>query len=374
MPSGRTRLHFLLLALLMAASIGLVYLPFLLQAHEFLGVPLPETGLSVVQRYWDGPLYTVVSATFYAASPLYAFGPLSRSYYAAHLAFYPLTIRLLSVLAAPMDAMLLSTLLFSILSVLMFYVLVRDFKYSKHPFWLSCVFIFFPVRWLIYHSVGATEPPFIFLSLASFYFFKKARPWLAAVFASLASVTRIIGILLFAFYALYFLWKRRDDLLTQKFLPYLLIPATLGLYFLFYNIVLGDFFAYFKVNLFVLTPLPFQSVVHFGGAIPGEYEMLLYLLYFLGIARLMQLKHHDLALWSLLLAAPVAFFSWNDIARYLLPAFPFALLIAYEEFWTNKWALPVFAVLLYGFYLHVWMTIPTNLMPADQFVRLLGML
>ncbi|MFH1107087.1 MAG: hypothetical protein V1787_04270 [Candidatus Micrarchaeota archaeon] len=366
--------HLALLSALMVASTAFVWLPFLQGSDDFFGVPLPQTGMDAVKRYWDGPLYVIVSRTFYSEDPLYSFGNLPRSYYAAHLALYPASIRLLSVFSDAFDAMLLSTLLFSVLAVCMFYLLVKDFRYTRHPFLLSVVFIFLPARWLVYHSVGATEPAFVFLVLASLYLFKKGNFLFSAAFASLAAVTRVTGVLLFAFYLLYFLWKRRSRLLSTDFAPYLLIPAALCLHFLFYSQVYGDFFAYGSVNNYLLSATPFRSLVSYGGPAQGEYWLFLYALYAAGIAVLYRRRHHDLALLSLVLALPVLFISHNDIARYLLPVFPFALVIAFEDVLTSREFRPALLLLLVGAYMYAWGVIPNNLMPADEFARLSAML
>jgi hypothetical protein len=361
--------HLLLLAGLMAASTLAVYLPFALGEKEYFGVPIPQTGMDAVKRYWDGPLYVVVSRSFYSEGPLYSFGPLPRSYYAAHLALYPASIRLLSVFADAFDAMLLSTLIFSVLAVCMFYLLVRDFGYSRHPFLLSAVFVFLPARWLVYHSVGATEPAFIFLTIASLYLFKKNRYAFSAVLAALAAVTRVTGVLLFGFYLLYFIWKRRSRLFTADFLPYLLIPLALGGHFLYYQYAYGNFFAYSAVNNYLLST-PLQSIISYGGPAQGEYWLLLYGLYAAGIAVLYRKKHHDLALLALVLALPALFLSHNDIGRYLLPAFPFALIIAFEDIITLREFRPALVLLAAGAFLYAWSVIPNNLMPADEFARL----
>jgi hypothetical protein len=55
------------IAILVAVSIVsslLLYLPFALNVHTILGVQLPATGITVIERYYDGPLYAVVSKTF----------------------------------------------------------------------------------------------------------------------------------------------------------------------------------------------------------------------------------------------------------------------------------------------------------------------
>ena len=64
----------------------LLYLPFALNIDAVLGVKLLVTGIQVLERYLDGPLYVVVSKTFSTpASPLYSAYFLPASYFAAQL-------------------------------------------------------------------------------------------------------------------------------------------------------------------------------------------------------------------------------------------------------------------------------------------------
>ncbi|MFH1200310.1 MAG: hypothetical protein V1708_04540 [Candidatus Micrarchaeota archaeon] len=365
---SRTAPHAAFLAVLTVASVLAVHAPFLLNSTEFLGVPIHQTGPQVPARYLDGPLYAVVSQTFYSPSPVYSFDPeIPREYYAAHLILYPASIRILSLAFGPFDAMLLATAVFAVLAVLAFYFLVRDFGYSRHPLLLSSFFVFFPARWLVYHSVGATEPAFIFLSIASLYFFKKGRFFPSALLASLAMLTRITGILLFAFYLVYFLWKRRNGL-ASDFLPYLLIPAALAAHFFLYLCQFGDFFAYFAVNNYLLAPP--LSIVYYGNPSYGEFAFLLYALYAAGTVELFRQRRHDLFLLSLLFVLPTVFLFHNDLSRYLLPAAPFALLIAFEPLLTSKEFRPVLAILAVTAVFYAWSVIPYNLLPASEFEAL----
>jgi hypothetical protein len=152
----------------------LLYLPFALNIDAVLGVKLPVTGIQVLERYYDGPLYVVVSKTFYTpASPLYSANFLPASYFAAHLPGYPIIIWLFSLALSPFIAMLVANLAISAAAVVVFYLLLTRFKLVHDPFSSALLFLFFPPRWFLYRSIGASEPLFILLTLLMLYFLKK---------------------------------------------------------------------------------------------------------------------------------------------------------------------------------------------------------
>lgn len=76
------------------------------------------------------------------------------------------------------------------------------------------------------------------------------------------------------------------------------------------------------------------------------------------------------------LAAPMLFLAHNDLSRYLLPAAPFALLLAFDDvlaptlrrksFWIAV------ALLIGASYVYAWAVLPQNLMPAEAFEKLLA--
>ena len=323
---------------------------------------------TIISRYLDGPLYIFVAKTLYvvpAQTPL----DLPGYYFACHLALFPLLIRLFSSLGYE-QAMLFIVIVSSTLAVLIFYMLVKEFKYSVDPFWLSIVFIFFPSRWLLYHSIGASEPLFIMLVLASLYCLKKDWALAACALAGLATVTKIFGLLLFVSYAAYFIYQKQ-----YRRLPYaLLIPAFLFVNFLVYQFAYGDFFAYFRWNGSFMTVVPFMNF--FSPALKGETNaaelfLAIYVIYILGALRLR--KHPELFAVALPFALFMAFVWHPDISRYLLPIAPLALLIGFDDIMCRKefkWIFPL--VILFG-YIYCWGIIPTNLMTQAQYSYIMGL-
>jgi hypothetical protein len=335
-----------------------------------LAVYLPFLGrFDVIYRYLDGPLYMYVARTLYVIPAATPFN-LPDYYYACHLALYPLLIRAFSPMGYD-KSMLFVTLAASTLATLVFYQLLKEFKYSANPFWASIVFIFFPARWLLYHSVGASEPLFILLILASVYCYKK--DWYLASFtlAGLASVTKIFGVLMLASYVILLAYEKK-----YRYLPYtLIIPAFLGLNFLVYHFTYGDFFAYFRWNGGFMKTMPFMNF--FAPAAAGktndaELFMGFYVIYILGALRL--LKRPELCSFSLVYLAAMAFIQHPDVSRYLLPAAPFALIVAFDDIISRKEFMLAFPLIVIFGYFYCWGIIPTNLAGADTFGSLMAAL
>jgi Gpi18-like mannosyltransferase len=326
-------------------------------------------------------MYMYVASTMYsipADSPLHVFS-LPDYYFACHLAVFPLLIRAFSFLGGYDWSMLFVVAAASTLATIIFYYLVKDFKYSVNPFWASVVFIFFPCRWLLYHSVGASEPVFILLVVASLYCYKKDSYALAFLLAGLASATRIFGILLFVSYAATLIWQRK-----YRHLPLvLIIPACLAANFLIYQLVYGDFFAYFKYNgsfvsiaqvvlpyLSFSMPVPVPFPMFLTNVLRGntnnlELFLALYILYLLGTLRLW--KHKELFFYSAFFVGAILFIGHPDISRYLLPAAPFALILAFDDIISRKEFMLIFPVIIVLGYLYCWGLMPTNLMDAAMY-------
>jgi len=333
-----------------------------------LAVYLPFLGnLDVIYRYWDGPLYMYVAKTLYFIPASTPFN-LPDYYYACHLALYPLLIRIFSPIGYD-KSMIFATIATSTLATVIFYQLLKEFKYSVNPFWASVVFIFFPSRWLLYHSVGATEPLFILLILASVYCYKK--DWYIAAFtlAGLASVTKIFGVLMFASYIALLVWEKK-----YRYIPLtLIIPAFLAANFLVYQYAYGDFFAYFKWNGSFMKATPFMNF--FAPAAKGDTDdaelfMGFYIVYILGALRLG--RRPELCSFSLVYLAATAFVQHPDVSRYLLPAAPFALIVAFDDIISRKEFMLAFPLLVIFGYFYCWGIIPTNLAGADLYANLMA--
>jgi len=384
----------------------IVWLPF------FLG--LGGKNMLTVFANYDGPYYLVVAKTLYEKSKISStFSlPTPLEYYPAHFPAYPLLIKLFNLLIPGPWAMLLVTVLSTCFAVSFFYLLLKKFRLSINPFWLSICFLFLPARWLVVRSVGSPEPLFIGCILASFYFFKSAFNkkendllfsfknttfdfFLSGLFGALAMATKTPGILLFISYIIYLLLfnsleKKFNKQLPSKVTilsgrvncdlikklknllytwPLLIIPFPILPIFWFYKIKTGDFLAYFHSgdNFHLVFP-PFQSFIT-GRNWIGDFwlEDMVYI-YFLGalaIFQLIKLKHLDLATFAGVFFAATLFISHRDLSRYSLPLMPFSL-IAFSPLLEKKEFRPVFFFILIPIYLYSINFISQNIAPIDN--------
>jgi len=380
-----------LLVIVTILSCFISYIPFL-------------SDMSVVGRYLDGPNYIEVAKTFYFKITDNNAAYLPRWYYAVHLVGYPFFIRLFNYIFVPfvgklsyLYSMFLTTVVFTCGSVVIFYKLIKEFKLVKNPFFISLVFIFFPPRWVIYHSVGASEPEFIFWLLMSLYFFKKNKYWLSYLFGVLATITRIFGVLLCPIYIIVFVLNEYDK---YPFLNHLVgkakkkadsfklfwsnlpktwivlslgMPAVLFLNFYVYKLIFNMFFAYYQWNAGQLGSFPFGALIGFGEYWdPGTAE--LYVIYMaVTIYGLFRLYKYRLIFWFCLIQfLPTILNKQGDFPRFLTAISMFVFIVAFEEFFDNKyfkWIFPIYIVLTY---LYVWSAIPTNIIAPEVWINLIG--
>jgi len=339
----------------------LVWLPFLLGWNG---------GVQTVFKNYDGPNYMVIAKSWYQKSFIAkTFSlPTPLEYYPAHLPGYPLSIAFFNLALPGPWAMLVSSLFFSWLAVIAFYLFVFKFKLSQNPFWLSLVFLLLPARWVAVKAVGSPEPLFIFAILTSFYFFKSAfdKPEnnlvskkkivaldlvLAGAFGGLAQISKSPGILLFVGYLTFFSYKLIKEPLRKGFLldfykqvfkptlPLLLIPVSVLAVFAFYWLQTGDFFAYFhsgdNFHLFFPPYQAFSLTRSWLGDFWREDLVWQYLLGALAVILLFKQKLYDLACFAGVFFVATLFVAHRDLARYSLPLVPFAL-IAFDNLIQKK--------------------------------------
>lgn len=365
----------LLLIALTIISCLISYIPFL-------------DNLSTVGRYLDGPNYILVAKTLYYKITSNNAFYMPIWYFACHLIGYPFFIRLFNYLFVPfagklsyLYSMLFSTVIFSVGSTLIFYKFIKDFKLVKNPFWLSTVFIFFPPRWLLYHSVGASEPEFIFWCLLSLYFFKKEKHGLSYLFAILATITRIFGVLLAPIYIILLLskidWKKKIAL-TKKvpIIPVLgtvLMPLFLMLHFYVYKLVYDMFWAYYQWNAGQLGRIPFGALLNFPKFWQPQAAELYVLMMTFTIYGLIKIyKYKEIFWFSAVQFLPTILNKQGDFPRFLTAISMFVWLVAFEDLFDNryfKWVFPIYILLSY---FYVWTAIPTNLIPPDVWINLIG--
>lgn len=327
---------------------------------------------SILTRYWDGPNYLYVAKTLYdipADHPLesYRNGP---AYFACHLPVYPLAIRLLSFIGYP-AGMLAATVIFCVLATLAFYQLLIETKAVAHPLWSALVSLFLPARWLIYHSVGATEAPFLLFVFLSMLAYLRGHYAAAFLLAGVSGITRITGLLLGLVYLILLLREKKWDKLPLLALVVLPVLAL----FAFYHQQFGDFFAYFSENARLLRWRPadlYFAILGIGNAQSAELHLALYAVYGVGV----------LLLWRLPLffAYSAVFYVFNlflfheDISRMMIPIAPFALIVAYDPIIRTR----AFAVAAIGLvalsYIYVWGILPHNVATEETWRKLLEVL
>lgn len=368
----KTTRDLILITFLVILSTFVIWLPHYLAPTNFLGFNF-SNGINTIYRNFDGLEYVVIAKTFYKPELIVNIPhTLPANYYAAHFPGYSLAILLFAPLFGFLKSMLFVSFTFTILSAIAFYYLVRDFKLTSSPLFLSILFLFIPARWVIVRSVGSAEPMFIFFVILAIYFFLKFELaqrlkfiWLSGIFAAFAQLTRPPGALLFIALSLYLLWKllkdKDDDLFTRflnyfrTYFPILLIPLTLLLVFYWYQLSYNDFWAYFhsgdNIHL-TFPPFPmFNKDQFWVGDIWLEDIIYVLLLGFLSGLLLIKQKLYALAVFVLVYLTASSFVAHRDISRYTLPIFPFAL-IAFEKILVSKEFKIAFAIVLFAIYLY----------------------
>ncbi len=334
----------------------LVWLPHLLSLSNFWGLNF-SNGFNTIYRNFDGLEYVIIAKTFYNPQAISALPQaLPAHYFASHFPGYSLGIVALAPFLGFLKSMLATSLLFTVLSIVLFYQLIKEFKLSSQPLFLSLLFLILPSRWLIVHSVGSSEPMFIFFVLSTIYFLMKyelANKYYllvaSAVSALLAQITRPPGALLiialFLYISFKLLRKNKETGFIRAFLNYfkysIFALAPLGLLGLFYGFHLSynDFWAYFHSgdNIHLTFP-PFQVFNKhqaWVGDIWLEDIVLVFTLVSLGGITLLKKKLYPMAFFVLTYLIASIFVAHRDISRYILPVSPF-ILIAFEKILTSK--------------------------------------
>lgn len=367
----RPRYHIPILVTVALLSWGAVVLPL---SHD----------LSVLYRHWDGPMYIMVAKTLYRIPPE---NPLSERYkwppkrFAPFLMMYPLAIRAVAPLLGYHWGMVGLAVFFATVAAVCFYALLRDSGVTDRPLWLAILFLFVPHRWLIYRSVGASEPMFLAFSLLSLWLFVRRKYVLSFVAAAVACDTRIQGLFLIPAYGLTILLDR--DMGRGRKAALLLASAAVSsllcLNMAIYHRVWGDFWAYLTINNTMVEFMPFgqlidyvQDVHAWQGYFGSQHYLLLYGITLIGLARLWRIdRGRVLFVYSLFSFAFLTLILHEDLARYLIAVAPFTWLLGFQEVWTDRrilWVVPILLALVYAY---AWNAIPLNVADAGPVNSLL---
>jgi Gpi18-like mannosyltransferase len=361
----------------------LVWLPFFLRLNSFWSIPLPQNGMAVIVANYDGPLYLVVAKTLYNKAQIeanYQF-PLPTEYYTAHFPFFPFIIKVFGLAVNYPYAMLTATLLSSILAIYFFMKLISQFVDYKNALFLTFAFSIFPARWLIVRSVGSADPLFVASIVASLYYFKNKKFLAAGIWGTIAQLVKSPGILLFASYIIYLLIpsiKRKiitpaagwfENLNFKKIYPIFFIPLSLIAIFILYQIVQGDFFAYFHSgdNIHLTFP-PFQ-IFNYSAAWVGTFWLeeiiFIYLIGAVGVYKLFQKKEFELATFAAVFYLLTLFIAHRDLMRYSLPLIPL-LYVAFSDVLVKKEFKIALGIIIIPVYLFSLTFIAQNVMPISN--------
>ena len=328
---------------------------------------------SVMYRYWDGPMYIAVSKTFYRI-PLD--NPIGQAYvwspqrFAPFLLMYPLAIRLVAPLLGYHWGMIALAVVFSASATAVFYVLLRDLRLSDNPLGLSILSLFVPYRWLIYRSVGASEPMFLTFLLLSLLLFAKRKYAVSFLAAAIACDTRVQGVFLIPAYWL-MLWLDRGLSARRKgvlLLGVLVIPGLLFLNCVLHYLAFGDFGAYLAVNSGMVHLRPFGQLVDYArnavsleGYFAAQLYLLLYTITLIGLVKLWGIDRRKVIfVYCLMVFVFLTFISHEDLSRFLIPIGSFTWVLGFKEMWKGRKMVWAFLVLLVLTCLYSWNLISLN--------------
>lgn len=376
---NKTIKNLLFLALGTLALTLLVWLPHLVAIPNFWGLNF-SNGFATIYRNFDGLEYIVIAKSFYNPDVINSIPQsLPVNYYASHFPGYAFLIALFAPFLGFLKSMLFVSVASTILATWAFYFFISNLKLSKHPLFLSLIFLVLPARWLIVHSVGSSEPLFIFLTIATLYFFIRFEQTghfvdiiLAGFLGLLAQISRPPGILLAAALGLYILWqayKKRSMSYILSFYPLLLIPITLSGIFYWYSLTYQDFFAYFHSgdNIHLTFP-PFQvfnKEQFWVGDVWLEDIVYIFILGFLAGVLLWKQKLYTLSFFVLTYLCASILVAHRDVSRYILPITPLVL-IAFEKVLTSREFKIILPIILLAIYLYAQNFILQNTAPIPN--------
>jgi hypothetical protein len=364
-----------------------IWIPFFLRLKTFWTIPLSQDGMATIVANYDGPLYLVVAKTLYNTLQIknYAFG-LPVEYYAAHFPLFPLLIRAFSPLLGYPYSMLFVTLISSFFAILYFSKLIADFVDKKDVAWITFTFAVFPARWLIVRSVGSADPLFLAAILATLYYFRKDKYWLAGLSGAIATFTKSPAILLFVSLTIAFIIPRFKnyalakkpnilaDFELKKYVPLLLMPISLLIIFAFYKIQFNDWFAYFHSgdNIHLFFP-PFQ-IFNYSAPWVGtfwlEEVIFVYIFGVLGLMELIRKKELALSWFVGIFFTSTLFIAHRDLIRYSLPIIPF-IFVGFSQFMVKKEFKIALALIIIPIFLFSLAFISNNVMPIPDWQPLL---
>ncbi len=168
----------------------------------------------------------------------------TSGYHGTDLAFFPLLPMLIAFLGRLIGNHLIAGLVIS--NVALFFALLFLYKLVEHEFDRTvarrAIFYISIFPTAVFFSAVYTESLFLMLTVASFYYMRERRWWLAGAIGLLASLTRIEGMLLAVPFAIEWWSAHRENLRAglRNLVPIFLIPLGLLLFMGYLWVLNGD--------------------------------------------------------------------------------------------------------------------------------------
>ena len=311
---------------------------------------------SDLYRYWDGPNYIYAAMTLYKIPDnnpwtlTYKYPP---SYFACHLPGYPFLIKICSLLVFNhyILGFYLSIIFSQLLFVYAFRRLLTIYKCVENPTISTILACFIPIRFVIYHSVGASEPLYMSTVCFSFIFFKTNKYFTMLLFIWLGCITRIEGMAIgFTIGCCYLL--KKDIIRALGMFATFLAPIMI---IIFHVYRFDDPLAYIHfnqgVNQLIQWPPFYEATKQQVNDYYNYSNIGSLLIGFLG-AFLSFEKCIPVTIFAIVHLTYVSLLFHIDVFRYQLPAYVLVLFIGFDKYWSGN-GIVLFLMVLFPIYCFV---------------------
>ncbi len=275
----------------------------------------------------------------------------TQGYQGTDMAFFPLFPMLIRILGDLIGNHLVAGIV--IANASFFFALLYLYKLLEHEYDRSvarrAIFYVSIFPSAFFFSAVYTESLFFMLTVASFYYMRSHRWWLAGIIGFFAAMTRVEGVLLVVPFAMEWYWQHQGDLKDRRSLTDLLaaglIPLGLAIYMAYLWVLRADplYFSHVQTNWNRHFAPPWVSVINafekIGHATQGQTianQSLEIVFTAIMIAVLLagwrQLRPSYIAYMALSVLIPMSTSSLMSMPRFALVLFPmFAILARWGE-------------------------------------------
>ncbi len=279
----------------------------------------------------------------------------TQGYQGTDMAFFPLFPFLIHVIGGLIGNHLVAGILIS--NVAFFFGLLFLYKLLEHeydrPVARRAIFYISIFPSAFFFSAVYTESLFFMLTVASFYYMRQHRWWLAGAIGCFAAMTRVEGVLLGLPFFIEWYMQSRPNFTRNlvNLIPGALIALGLGIYMAYLWVLRADplYFSHVQVNWNRHLAAPwvsiidsFQKIAHAssGQVVANQLDEVVFTALMIGVLILgwRRLRPSYIAYMALSILIPMSTSSLMSMPRFALVLFPmFAILARWgERPWVNN--------------------------------------